>query len=143
MAAALADPETLEAISLNDREFYGTASDEESFVSHTTARDSDDEHEDEHLSPSEDEEAIERAARGLAGASASQESSQDDEISAQIAGGCGCSEEQFSPQEILDFKLSMRELSKGERDLFLMGKLQVCIRLSLMPDHERQLKSNE
>ena len=37
VAAALADPETLEAISLNDREFYGTASDEESFVSHTTA----------------------------------------------------------------------------------------------------------
>ena len=137
VAATLADPETLEAISLNDREFYGTASDEESFVSHTTARDSD---EDEHLSPSEDEEAIERAARGLAGASASQESSQDDEMSAQIAGGCGCSEDcyqQFSPQEILDFKLSMRELSKGERDLFLMGKLQVCIRDSATVTHAR------
>ena len=123
VAAVVADPETLEEISLHDREFYGTASDEERLVSHITARDS----EDEYLSPSEDEGAIGRVARRLSlpeGPGASTVSHPDDEIgeiSAETEKGCGCSEDcfqQFSQQEILDFKLSKRELSKGERDLF-------------------------
>ena len=86
--------------------------------------------------------------RGLAGTSANTESSQDSEISSQMADGC-CSEgcyQQFIPQEILDFKLCMKELSNGERDVFLMEKLQVSIcdsKLSLMYNHERQLKGKE
>ena len=54
-----------------------------------------------------------------------------DDIAAEIEKGCGGSEDcfrQFTTQEILDFKLGMRKLSKGERDLFLMGKLDVSIR---------------
>ena len=61
VAATLTDPETLYEIRLNDREFYGSDSDEEGSASRAIARDS----EDEYLSPTDDEEEIERAARGL------------------------------------------------------------------------------
>lgn len=41
----------------------------------------------------------------------------------------------------MDFKLSMRELSKGERDLFLMGKLQVSIQDPMTVTHARSKKA--
>ena len=43
VAAVVADPETLEEISLSNREFYGTVSDEEGLVSRVSAKDSEDE----------------------------------------------------------------------------------------------------
>lgn len=36
--------------------------------------------------------------------------------------------EQFSVNEICEFRLSMKELDKHEQDLFLMGKLQVLMK---------------
>ena len=144
--AAIADPETLEEIRLSDREFYGFESDEEGSLSHVAATDSG----DEYLSPSESEDAIGTAARGLAhpgcvGASTGvNQEDEIDEIAAEIEKGCGCSEDcfrQFTLQEILDFKLSMRELSKGERDLFLMGKLHVSIRDPTTVAHARSKKA--
>ena len=80
VSATLADPETLEEITLNDKEFFGAASDEEESVSHATAKES----EDKYLSPNEDEEAMEHTTRGLAlpeGPQPSTASSQDDEMS--------------------------------------------------------------
>ena len=82
-------------------EFYGSDSDEEGSISRAIARDS----EDKYLSPNDDEDEIERAARGLAlpeGTQASSASGKDSEIAlitAEIEKGCRCSEDcyqQFS-----------------------------------------------
>ena len=52
------------------------------------------------------------------------------EVTREFQKGCGCHEacyEQFNVKEVYDFRLSIMELDKHERDLFLMGKLQVLI----------------
>ena len=107
VAASVTDAETLQEISLNDKEFYGSDADEEVSVSRATAGDS----EDEYLSPNDDEEDTQQAARGLSlpeGTQASLASSKDSEfteITDHIERGCGCSEDcyrQFSAGEILD-----------------------------------------
>ena len=44
--------------------------------------------------------------------------------------GCGCSEDcygQFTEDELYDIQLTMHELSKQEKDMLLLGKLQVLI----------------
>ena len=49
----------------------------------------------------------------------------DDEEVSEFERGCGCDKrcyEQFSVSETCDFRLSLRELTKNERDVFLMGK---------------------
>ena len=51
-------------------------------------------------------------------------------IASEFENGCGCKEEcyrQFTVDEICEFRLSMKELDKHERDLFLMGKLQTLL----------------
>ena len=52
-------------------------------------------------------------------------------VSHEFEKGCGCHElcyAQFDVSEINQFRLSMKELEKTERDMFLMGKLQLLAR---------------
>ena len=55
----------------------------------------------------------------------------DTELASEFEKGCGCSErcyEQFDVSEVEEYRLSIKELTKTERDMFLMGKLQILIR---------------
>ena len=55
----------------------------------------------------------------------------DTEVASEFEKGCGCSErcyEQFDVSEVEEYRLSIKELTKTERDMFLMGKLQILIR---------------
>ena len=50
-------------------------------------------------------------------------------IASEFESGYGCKEEcyrQFTVDEICEFRLSMKELDKHERDLFLMGSFRLC-----------------
>ena len=55
----------------------------------------------------------------------------DEEVISEFEKGCGCGKscyKQFSVPEVKEFRLSMRELTKTARDMFLIGKLQLLIR---------------
>ena len=138
VAASLSDAETLELIRVDDIEFYGS----ECEITVPLLTTSDD---DEHLSSTEDDRVLLRSVTELAVTGPSTDGGGDGElevIADEFKKGC-CKErcyEQFSPPEILDFKLSMRELTKGERDLILMGKLQVVIRDPATISHARAKK---
>ena len=97
------------------------------------------------MSSTEDDRVLLRSVTELAVTGPSTDAGGDGEfevIADEFKKGC-CKErcyEQFSPPEILDFKLSMRELTKGERDLILMGKLQVVTRDPATISHARAKK---
>lgn len=135
------DQDTLEDMRQNDYEFYGTESEE---LLPDTPPPNDD---SENLSSTEDEASVMQVVNLMSGsgASSSVTPADDDEgtISREFSKGCGCEEgcyDRFSVSEIFDFKLSVRELSKNERDMFIMGKLQVLIRDSTIVRHARAVK---
>ena len=41
--------------------------------------------------------------------------------------GCSCCKDKFTKEEILAFRIFIQELTKEERDLYLFGKLHVCM----------------
>ena len=48
----------------------------------------------------------------------------------ELQKGCGCSKDcysQFTEDELYDIQLTMHEISKQEKDMLLLGKLQVLI----------------
>ena len=125
------DQDTLEDMRQNDYEFYGTESEE---LLPDTPPPNDD---SENLSSTEDEASVMQVVNLMSGSGASS--------SREFSKGCGCEEgcyDRFSVSEIFDFKLSVRELSKNERDMFIMGKLQVLIRDSTIVRHARAVKKN-
>ena len=44
-----------------------------------------------------------------------------------LQNGCECCRGKFSVEEVLEFRLSIQELTKEERDMYLFGKLHVCM----------------
>ena len=48
-------------------------------------------------------------------------------ITSWMENGCACCRDKFTQEEILSFQLSIRELTKEERDMYLFGKLHVCM----------------
>ena len=109
-----------------------------------------DEKEDEYLSETEEESDI-RSSIGqisLPNNSSEFDMLQDDEetiiVTDELQKGCGCSEmcyQQFNMSEVRDFWLSIKELDKHERDLFLMGKLHVLITDLNIVTHAHSSKS--
>lgn len=65
------------------------------------------------------------------------------DISCKLSDGCVCSENclsQFTANEVYMFHLSLFEMTKMERDLILLGKLQVLTRASDTIQHARKQK---
>ena len=146
-SSAITDKETLEQIRLGENEFYGADLSGEEVMA--TDDDSGDEM---FVSLSEDEAST---AREINSISVPSESSafagpstsftmDDEEIVSEFQKGCGCHlscYEQFSVSEVKEFRLSMRELMKTERDMFLLGKLQLLIRDPGSISHARSTKA--
>ncbi len=136
------DQETLDQIQLNNCEFYGDDDSSGEELSHDSSSS-----EEAYSSHSEDEASIRQMSMppGSAGCSAAPDDGDEDAlISTEFEKGCGCDEKcykQFSVSEISDFRLSMKELSKNERDFFLMGKLQLLIRDPGTVSHARSSKA--
>ena len=68
---------------------------------------------------------------GSSGAPGPSSDEEEVKIATEFEKGCGCGGgcyKQFSVSEIKDFRLSMCELPKLERDMFLIGNLQLLIR---------------
>ena len=65
------------------------------------------------------------------------------DIASKLSSGCVCSGSclsQFSTDEVYTFHLSLFEMSKGERDMLILGKLQVLTRATDTIQHARQSK---
>ena len=61
----------------------------------------------------------------------------------ELEKGCSCHEacySNFTEDEIYSVSLSMHELQKSEKDVLLLGKLQVCANASSVTQHARQAK---
>ena len=144
----VSDAETLQLIEEFESNFYGT--DEQSCdrsFRRSTPVDSED---DEYLSPTEYDsdtrcsiEEIHIGQNEMQGSSTC-----DDEevaiIASEFENGCGCKEQcyqQFGVDEIYEFRLSLKELDKHDRDLFLMGKLQTSMKDPSTVSHARSSKA--
>ena len=147
--AITADQEILEQIRLNDLEFYGADLPAEEQL---PASQMDDDSEDEVLSLSDNETSIMQDVRRMSmplgsttpGPSVTPTDDEDEAITSEFEKGCGCSEacyEQFTVAKIKEFRLNMKELTKTERDMFLMGKLQLLIRDPSTVSHARSSKA--
>lgn len=138
----VADPEILEELRLAEDEFYGSDLSEDEHSS--LCDDSGDEicTEDE----SGDIEDIRRMS-SLSSVDAGPSTSVDEDekvIATEFRKGCGCSEgcyESFDVSEIKEFRLSIMELQKNERDMFIIGKLQILIRDPSTISHSRSSKA--
>ena len=146
-SSVVADQDTLEQIRQGESDFYGVDSsgDELEAPSRTT-----DDSEDETLSFSDDEASTRREIDSMSvptppGPSLGILSSIDDEeVVHEFEKGCGCREncyEQFDVSEVSEYRLSMKELTKSERDMFLLGKLQLLIRDPGTVHHARSSKA--
>ena len=140
--AVLVDSETITLIEECDSEFYGVL---EAPLNDFINPDSDN---DEYLSPAEEEDDIIHSIGELGTCNSRTGSNSCDEEAAAVQGefesGCGCQDncyEQFSVEEIIDIRLNMKELDKRERDLFLMGKLQILINDPSTVHHARSSQS--
>ena len=145
----VSDAETLQLIEEFESNFYGA--DEQSCdrsFRRSTPVDSED---DEYLSPTEYDSDTRRSIEEIHGGGQNEtqgSSTCDDEEAAVIASefenGCGCKEQcyqQFGVDEICEFRLSLKELDKHERDLFLMGKLQTLMKDPSTVTHARSSKT--
>ncbi len=147
VSAVLADQEVLEQIEQTEREFYGADSSEEELPPNPSVGDD----EDELLSLSEDEASTRQGISSMSMPTGSTipgpsvtPAPDEEEITREFEEGCGCAEkcyEKFSVSEIMEFRLSMMELSKSDRDMFLMGRLQVLIRDPCTVSHARSSKA--
>ena len=144
--AIVSDAELKQQIEALDSVFYGA---DEVSVGRSLRTSMYDDSEDEYLSPTEDETDV-RSSIGQVSAPTGAPSGSsmlcDNEaavIASEFENGCGCKEEcyrQFTVDEICEFRLSMKELDKHERDLFLMGKLQTLLKDPSTVTHARSAK---
>ena len=73
----------------------------------------------------------------------------DDErrlVQKELGSGCGCPHNcysQFSEDEMYSIRLKMTELEKLERDMLLLGKLQVCARTASTISHARKVSATK
>ena len=141
-SSVITDQDILEEIRQDECEFYGV----DSYEEETPTTDS----EDESLSYSEDEASTNKEITTMStpsGSSAGPSTTlSDDEIniSKEFEQGCGCEEVcygKFSVSEVKEFRLSMSELTKNERDMFMMGKLQLLVRDPGIVTHARSSKA--
>ena len=139
----VSDAETLQLIEEFESDFYGA--DEQSCD--RSFRRSTPEDDDEYLSPTEYDADTRRSIEKVGQNDAQGQSVCDDEvavIASEFESGCGCKEQcykQFGVEEICEFRLSLKELDKHERDLFLMGKLQTLIKDPSTVTHARSSKA--
>ena len=117
----VSDAETLQLIEEFESDFYGAdeQSSDRSFCRSTPV-----DSEDEYLSPTEYDSDTRCSIEQVGEQTEMQGPSTCDEaaiIAREFESGCGCREqcyEQFGVDEICEFRLSLKELDKHERDLF-------------------------
>ena len=144
-SSIVADQDTLEQIRQDEFDFYGgdCSGDEEQPSGPTY-----DESEDETLSFSEDEvstrQEIDSMSTPARPGPSTTSTIDDEEVVCEFEKGCGCHEkcyEQFNVSEVSEYRLNMKELTKTERDMFLLGKLQLLIRDPSTVHHARSSKA--
>ena len=67
-------------------------------------------------------------------------------VQKELGSGCGCPHNcysQFSEDEMYSIRLKMTELEKLERDMLLLGKLQVCARTASAISHARKVSATK
>ena len=142
----LTDLEVLEQIRIEEADFYGSSLIEEEENFQCTDDGSD---RDEVISLSDDDSSTRHEVNQMTVPSKSSlpdntlmVDEEEAKIAAEFDKGCGCCDRcyQFSVSEVKDFRLNIMEFSKTERDMFLLGKLQLLIRDSSTVSHARSFK---
>ena len=146
VACEVTDEALLAAFAEQDEEFYGFAMEDAEMPTVSAVQNSD---EEDHGSENEFDISTVMARVGDDDQPNVFMPNLDDErklVQKELESGCGCPHNcysEFSEDEMYSIRLQMTELEKPERDMLLLGKLQVCARAASAVSHARKVTATK